>query len=95
MGKNFKKFCDKQRKDKNGHVADVIDMGTEDKDSAVVAALRDDGMLTMACAYGAFSEDRKNSVYQSYEWIIRDMIDKYNRGVDITKESKAGTEYLA
>lgn len=61
-------------------------MSTEDKDEAVVATLRDDGMLTIACAYGAFIEDRKNSVYQSVEWIIRDNIEKYNMAVDIQNE---------
>jgi hypothetical protein len=86
MVKYFKGFCDKQRKDKSGHVRDVIDMSTEEKDSAVVATLRDDGMLTLACAYGEFSDERKNSVYQAYEYIIRDNIEKYNLAVDIQNE---------
>jgi len=86
MGKYFKEFCDQQRKLRSGHVRDVIDMEECDKDAAVVATLRDDGMLTLACAYGAFSEDRKNSVYQAYEYIIRDNIEKYNMAVDIQNE---------
>lgn len=86
MGIHFKTFCDKARKTRNGHVPDLLDMSTEEKDAAVVAALRDDGMLMLACAYGAFSEERKNSVYQSYEWIIRDNIEKYNLAVDIENE---------
>lgn len=86
MGKYFKEFCDKQRKLVNGHVIDVIDMQEADKDAAIIACLRDQGMLVMAAAFPAYSNDDKNECYSSLELVIQDCIAKYNEAVDVMRE---------
>lgn len=81
MGIHFKNFCDRQRKDKNGHVRDLLDMDTADKDAAVVAYLIDDNNKEAADVYMIMSEGCKNHCYQNLESRIRDAIDEYNAGV--------------
>lgn len=95
MGIHFKEFCDQQRKDKNGHVPYILDMTESAQDKAVIAYFKDNGQGAIAAYFQLMSRNRKDETYSSVEHVIIDMIKKYNRGVDIAKESKAGTEYLA
>ena len=95
MGKYFKEFCDQQRKDKNGHVPYILDMTEAAQDKAVIAYFKDNGQGAIAAYFQLMSKKSKDETYSSVEHVIKDMIDKYNLGVDITKEAKAGTEYLA
>jgi hypothetical protein len=95
MGKYFKEFCDKQRKLRNGHVRDVIDMEECDKDKAAMAFMSDSGMRATVDIYPSMSNEWKNECYQSCEWIIRNMIDRYNQGVDLDKELAGDTQLCA
>ena len=95
MGIHFKEFCDQQRKDKNGHVPHILDMTEAAQDKAVIAYFKDNGQGAIAAYFQLMTRKSKDVTYSRVEHVIIDMIDKYNRGVDIAKESKAGTEYLA
>lgn len=86
MGKYLKQFCDKQRKLVNGHVPNVIDMEESDKDAAIVACLRDEGLMVMAAIYPSYSNDDKNDCYSSLEEIIQGCIAQYNEAVDVMRE---------
>ena len=86
MGKYFKEFCDQQRKLRNGHVRDVIDMEECDKDKAVVAYLNDDDKSEAAWLYPTLSNSGKNYTYANLEQSIQDCINDYNYGVDLDKE---------
>jgi hypothetical protein len=93
MGIHFKEFCDQQRKDKNGHVPYILDMTEAAQDKAVIAYFKDNGQGAIAAHFQLMSKKRKDETYSSVEHVIKDMIEKYNLGVDIAKEAKAGTEY--
>ena len=93
MGIHFKEFCDKQRKDKNGHVPYILDMTEAAQDKAVIAYFKDNGQGAISAYFQLMSKQRKDETYRSVEHVITDMIDKYNLGADIAKEAKAGTEY--
>lgn len=95
MGKFFKEFCDKQRKDKSGHVPYILDMTEAAQDKAVIAYFKDNDQSAIAAHYQLMSKKSKDEVYSSVEYVITDMIDKYNLGIDIAREAAAGTEYLA
>lgn len=84
--KHLKAFCDAQPKLANGHVRDILESDDSVKDAAVVSILIDHGQVVFARAYPSYSESDKNECYQSLELIIRDFIDSYNEGVDVSNE---------
>ena len=86
MGIHIKNFCDRQRKDKNGHVRYLLDMSEKEKDAAVVAFLLDDKRPEAAALYQTMSNEGKNYVYGNVESRIIECIDKYNLGADLDKE---------
>jgi len=87
MGTHFKAFCDAQRKTKDGHVRDLLDMTAMHKDAAVIAYLNDQpGGKKLAGIYYLATEKSKNFYYAQYEQKIQAAIDSYNLAIDIQKE---------
>lgn len=83
----FFRFCAQAPKDEKGYVLDILDMEDKDKDAACAAHFMDYNVRFwngLACEImnQYVSQERKNSIYQSVEWIIRDLIDQYNNQLD-------------